>query len=119
MNENGVGKVLSQMPNFDLGNPEKNRNRHMKLVTRNTIPWKLRCESGTERDDPISRQDAFNMFMKDWSINIKGEEKNLKGYDWANIIIAITAGFIFIILGFQRFAHFDEKNTTGTCCCMT
>ena len=49
----------------------------MKLVTRNTIPWKLICENGNERDDSISREDAFNMFTKDWTINIKREERNL------------------------------------------
>ena len=38
----------------------------MKLVTRHTIPWNLRCESDTERDDPISRYDASDLFKKNW-----------------------------------------------------
>ena len=79
----------------------------MKLVTRNTIPWKLICESGTERDDSISRKDAFNMFTKDWTIDIKGEERNLKGYVVANIIVAITACFFYLTMGFHVAFEFD------------
>ena len=49
----------------------------MKLVTRHTIPWSLRCESETERDDPISRETAYDLFTKDWS-DIKGDEATQK-----------------------------------------
>ena len=69
MGENGVAEILNRMPDFDSFTKEDQlykRNRHMKLVTRHTIPWAISCESDTELDDPISREDAFNMFNKNW-----------------------------------------------------
>ena len=69
MNENGVAELLYRMPDFYSSTKEEQllkRNRHMKLVTRHTIPWKISCEDVTEQDYPITREDAFNMFNKNW-----------------------------------------------------
>ena len=90
-----MARFLNRMPDFSkLGDQLKNRNRHMKLVTRNTIPWTISCETDNFLDDPITREDAFNMFNINWK-DMRGDEGKLHGYMVANLFVGITSLFVF------------------------